>query len=790
MDFVEPLALIGLVLVVLLNTNSARLDIDPVRDQQFKLRAYCVLCLTLPVMLMGLAVASAAGRPRAWRRLLVGVGVVEALFVCGTYGLGRPNEICIGCAVVEIVLMGIWGVMDSLPRTNRSGYAAAIASAWTALADQAKARRPLRQGISTTVLLLTALAAWTTAVKLWDQFTVFHSSIASDPESTYYGWALMVSVLLASRILCGRSVSYDVVRAGDFVKGSGSEVRCGPAAFAGFGIAFALWDFAVAILFLLASFRTAGLFEFASFHHWGVCVGAAQMVRQGGWLLWDVPSQYGLLYTLSVAWLPIKSVWTSLHCLSGFCQTCTAFGLYCVIKRIQPGFASRVFAAGLVLSIVYVMAPHYIDTLGPQMFPSVESYRFIWVYGAIALILLDYRRILRGQQTTRMLVAGCVCWLAGVFWSFESAYFTSATWLPAFYLAVWQRAQLGRQRSSVPTGPLHLNAARRDMIALALTPPMLLLIGIGSIDAVYLLGLHHLPDWAAYVEFVRSFGNGFGGWALDRQGSIWVVFICCIAPATVALALFIRDRVDPAVPVLIAAAAMVLSVGSYCMDRSHPNNILNILPFCVLAGALSIRLAHTHLEAPATSREGVEARNPSTVPLFVRTCLIPIFAVCLVAGVHTPAQVLAWVHSTLVPPVMSVDSRLPALDPEAVRLMHFAGVGPSDPLFFYDINLPKRDGIRPDAGPHRSFVPYGPLAALDPLPPARGRLYLRRFTDRVRLSGWVLIPADPDLRGYDDSWVLPSLDKYFDRTRSYRSLHYTLVYMRYTGERGRHRTRE
>jgi hypothetical protein len=37
------------------------------------------------------------------------------------------------------------------------------------------------------------------------------------------------------------------------------------------------------------------------FLHWSVFIGPAEMVRQGGWLLWDVPSQYGFLeYTLIV----------------------------------------------------------------------------------------------------------------------------------------------------------------------------------------------------------------------------------------------------------------------------------------------------------------------------------------------------------------------------------------------------------------------------------------------------------------------------------------------------------
>src|SRR6185369_1667119 len=43
-------------------------------------------------------------------------------------------------------------------------------------------------------------------------------------------------------------------------------------------------------VFALASLRTEHLHHQVAFHHWGVFVGPAEMVRQGGWLLWDVPS--------------------------------------------------------------------------------------------------------------------------------------------------------------------------------------------------------------------------------------------------------------------------------------------------------------------------------------------------------------------------------------------------------------------------------------------------------------------------------------------------------------------
>jgi hypothetical protein len=41
-------------------------------------------------------------------------------------------------------------------------------------------------------------------------------------------------------------------------------------------------------------------------YNYGFFIGPAEVIRQGGWLLWDVPSQYGYLNVLLIALLPFK----------------------------------------------------------------------------------------------------------------------------------------------------------------------------------------------------------------------------------------------------------------------------------------------------------------------------------------------------------------------------------------------------------------------------------------------------------------------------------------------------
>ncbi|MGO8670444.1 MAG: hypothetical protein ACLQVD_03640, partial [Capsulimonadaceae bacterium] len=69
----------------------------------------------------------------------------------------------------------------------------------------------------------------------------------------------------------------------------------------------------------------------------------------------------------------------------------------------------------------------------------------------------------------------------------------------------------------------------------------------------------------------------------------------------------------------------------------------------------------------------------------------------------------------------------------------------------------------------------------DPLGPSRAGVYLERFTDRVHSGTWVLIPKHPELYGYDDSWCLAELRRYFVPVPAsmYSSTNYTLMYFAY-----------
>jgi hypothetical protein len=76
-------------------------------------------------------------------------------------------------------------------------------------------------------------------------------------------------------------------------------------------------NLAGALVIALFAFNTAPILSWdSSFEHWAWAAGPAQLVREGGWLLWDVHATYGFLSTLAIAVIPASSTWQSLYALN------------------------------------------------------------------------------------------------------------------------------------------------------------------------------------------------------------------------------------------------------------------------------------------------------------------------------------------------------------------------------------------------------------------------------------------------------------------------------------------
>ena len=99
------------------------------------------------------------------------------------------------------------------------------------------------------------------------------------------------------------------------------------------------YDTIAILLFGALAANPLPLTAIGAFAHWGCFVGPAELVRSGGWLLWDCYAQYGFLSTLAIAFFPVTSTWQALYLLNAGC----CWGWHASLTRscAQPAVGSH-----------------------------------------------------------------------------------------------------------------------------------------------------------------------------------------------------------------------------------------------------------------------------------------------------------------------------------------------------------------------------------------------------------------------------------------------------------------
>lgn len=458
------------------------------------------------------------------------------------------------------------------------------------------------------------------------------------------------------------------------------------------------------------------------FHHCGVYVGPAQMVREGGWLLWDVPSQYGFLSILSLAWLPFRSVWQSLYALYSALLFLHGVFLYGILKSSRSGWLNFVFSLSLTLSAVFFIPGFFIVFSGPHPFPSVTTYRFWWCYVLLAILLWASS----GKPSERNVVwAGSAAWLLGVLWSAESAMYCTVIWLPAYAILI-----LARAGQSASWKHAWKETALRVLMRLAMPVALLFCTG-GAISLFYVVRLGHFPDWLAFVEYCLSYSvDEFMTMPVDPRGAVWVlVFVLCLT-ATAALYLLRRGAGPRTLSLLWGMGGALWATSSYFVARSHENNVTNLVPICCIVAALILYL----LRRSQTHEEW------STI---VRLSLVPLFTVLLAVSFGNKAGVARLLLS---PP--AVTYALPQLSGSQLDILQKGGAQPGDPGVLIDDGMTLPQAWPTTAGVQSTltaqpWLPGSPVILLIPLSNARRQLYMARFAERLPLGGWLLTSRDP-----------------------------------------------
>jgi hypothetical protein len=463
----------------------------------------------------------------------------------------------------------------------------------------------------------------------------------------------------------------------------------------------------------------------AGAHHWGVAVGPAELVRQGGWLLWDVPAQYGFLSTLAVALTPGRTIWDAFYFLNAALLFLSASVLFLLLRGPRPGLLDCVFALALTTGVVLLT--------GAWLVPSVGPFRFFWCYALLAILF--WRSRADPARRSVVLAGGTLAWLLGTLWSVESAAYCAAIWLPAYALLVTR--ERGRGRVVAIAGRLAL-------------PPLVLLSAGLLVAGYYWLRLGHGPDWPAFAEYALAFAGGFSARPIDPHGGVWALLLVSCTVATVGLRLLARHGPPSGLALAWGAWAAVWATGSYFVSRSDERTTTSLLPVFCVALALALRLLPPLGPADAVSR-------------LVRLTLVPVFSVLLALTLGHARGLVRF--ATDPPPVhrTGIEALLPRADAALVDLLAQAHVEADDPVAYLD-NMLNPLPTRPIRGnpehwmaSHRAWLPTDPGALFMPLAEPRGRTYVRRFVGRARLGGWLIESKRLPAPRFQFPWLVEEL---------------------------------
>jgi hypothetical protein len=187
------------------------------------------------------------------------------------------------------------------------------------------------------------------------------------------------------------------------------------------------------------------------------------------------------------------------------------------------------------------------------------------------------------------------------------------------------------------------------------------------------------------------------------------------------------------------------SVTSYFVSRSHPNNAAVLAPvFCVVIG-LTLYLLATH-------------RQTGWWATLVKLSFVPVLTILLTATFGNASFLGLYLSSPKLIYERNIETHLPLIDPSLQELLNSAGVKTDDPIVYSAVRVkaiePLADGLSHDHGvlmpawpidngqqlisTYKAWLPTTPFVLFAPLPEERRQTYMKRFTARTRLSGWLI----------------------------------------------------
>jgi hypothetical protein len=483
-------------------------------------------------------------------------------------------------------------------------------------------------------------------------------------------------------------------------------------------------DFVLLLVLVLFSFRT---FPMVEYFHWGFFVGPIEQMRQGGLLLWDTPSQYGLISILIPYLLP-GNAWQSFWFFQSVLYAVVAWMMYVSIRRLAPGWWTAA-AAFLVTFTTLFFRPRSESLILPaEMTPAAGPFRFIWIFVMLAFLVHWYRRSER-DGSIRFAAIGTGIWTVALLWSAETAIYVSAMWFPALLVDTLQVAAHVRKKGRTSAFITKLIVLRGALPFAALAATVI------GVAAVYRLFFGLGPDLRSYFDYVLLYSSGgFGALPIDPTGLIWYLVLAFLIVSTILAINLFRNPRDQRLVVWAASWGCIWAIASYFTGRSHPVNLIALIPVVVYVLVACLRLRP--FEGSAHAMTVIAA---SVVPLLA-------MPVTLTAGHH---EFLALVTAPQLSPWRFTEQIEP-MDAELQALLDRAGAKPEDSFVLVGdgrLMLPpwRRPGNATAVGNRgdtrvmvtHSWMPKG-FEIVGSLPENRRQTYFERNAERFPGPGWLI----------------------------------------------------
>jgi hypothetical protein len=462
-------------------------------------------------------------------------------------------------------------------------------------------------------------------------------------------------------------------------------------------------DGVVIMIFFWISFRYDSLFLPGSEYHWEYFVGVVRGIQNGGWLLWDTPSQYGFLNVLLASIVPSSSAWQSFYVFQGILLFIVATGIYFAVRRYTPmSVVNQFFAFAILFMGLFFADP---ELIGPYPFPSSSVVRFFCVY-ALVLATLFVPKI--GIRQALLL---SIIWSISIIWSAESAVYGTSIFM--FILLVLLKIL-----------PVEGNRFRFVGMYTIISFACLIFV-FTTLYAIYFTRLGVAPDLFAYFDHAVGYATGFGylPFPLDGPGNLLLIVFLGILLLCVSAVRKVQDSSTSLAIPFAAMAGCIWGVSTYYIGRPAPQNITAILPIIVMSVYFCVVLAR---------RENIEGYalpiKAAALPLFF-IILIPLFTPNWIEKMFHVKSFSSDITSKLPKATFKLNELLSRIKTSSASSIVYYGDDAAPPIFSGD-NAKFNERI---------WLPT-PLQLLEiPVSDERRRIYLHRYICRNQKDGGILI---------------------------------------------------